>query len=94
MIDGRQRQHPQRGTWSMVSKTPSRFSYDAPGPLRMIWHILRHRDDWRSRCNAVITDHRGGERFQLDDEEEGLMGILADHVNEIGAHTRLVADED
>ena len=52
----------------------SRFSYEAPGLLRMAW--LSVFSDWEQTILPWITDHERGERFQLSEDEDLIMSVL------------------
>ncbi len=57
----------------------SRFSYEAPGLLRFAWYAIFR--DWEERVRAWVTDHKRGERFQLSEDEELMMAVLADNMD-------------
>lgn len=63
--------------------TASRFAYDAPGPVRMIWLMVINPTEWRKSLRAWITDQHTGETFQLSAEEDVMMGVLSKNMDEV-----------
>ena len=66
----------------MKTAMSTRFDGQIPGTIRMLWLMMRHRNDWEQRCRAIIKDTHSGQRFQVTEEENAIMDMAMEATQE------------